>query len=62
MRFVSWPEVSEGYYVLHPDPITISNVALAMESGALFARKFDLEVNTDAECTDTDRLYGGQES
>lgn len=44
MRFVSWPVVSEGYYVLHPDPITNANVRLAMDSGALFARKFDLKV------------------
>lgn len=44
MRFVSWPVVSEGYYVLHPDPISGSNVISAMESGAIFARKFDLQV------------------
>lgn len=44
MRFVSWPIVSEGYYVLHPDPITNTNIGLAMDSGALFARKFDLKV------------------
>lgn len=44
MRFVSWPVVSEGHYVLHPDPITTNNVGFAMASGALFARKFDLEV------------------
>lgn len=44
LRFVSWPSVSEGHYVLHPDPITSDNVGEAMESGALFARKFDLEV------------------
>lgn len=43
-RFVSWPPVGEGYYVLHPDPITSANLGLAMQSGALFARKFDLEV------------------
>lgn len=33
--------------MLHPDPITSGvngNVNVAMESGALFARKFDLEV------------------
>eukprot|EP00752_Nemacystus_decipiens_P018256 g16381.t2 len=48
LRFVSWPPVSEGHYVLHPDPITSGvdgNVNVAMESGALFARKFDLEVD-----------------
>lgn len=45
LRFVSWPSVSEGHYVLHPDPITNGNVGEAMQSGALFARKFDLEVS-----------------
>lgn len=44
LRFVSWPPVSEGHYVLHPEPITGGNVGDAMQSGALFARKFDLEV------------------
>eukprot|EP00903_Cladosiphon_okamuranus_P019304 g17744.t1 len=51
LRFVSWPPVSEGHYVLHPDPITggvDGNVNVAMESGALFARKFDLEVSQEA--------------
>lgn len=46
---MSWPSVSEGHYVLHPDPITggpDGNVKLAMESGALFARKFDSKVGT----------------
>lgn len=44
---MSWPAVSEGHYVLHPDPITggiDGNLNMAMDSGALFARKFDLEV------------------
>lgn len=41
---MSWPDVSEGHYVLHPDPITGGNVGVAMQSGALFARKFDSEV------------------
>ena len=44
LRFVSWPPVSEGHYVLHPDPITRDNVDEAIQSGALFARKFDTEV------------------
>ena len=44
LRFVSWPPVSEGDYDLHPDPITRDNVDEAIQSGALFARKFDTEV------------------
>ena len=44
LRFVSCPPVSEGHYVLHPDPITRDNVDEAIQSGALFARKFDTEV------------------
>ncbi|CAM9341638.1 unnamed protein product [Ectocarpus fasciculatus] len=51
LRFVSWPDVSEGHYVLHPDPITggtSGNVNVAMDSGALFARKFDTKVSQEA--------------
>lgn len=44
MRFVSWPDVGEEFYVLHPDPITAANVGPALGSGALFARKFDYKV------------------
>ncbi|CAN0083954.1 unnamed protein product, partial [Ectocarpus sp. 8 AP-2014] len=51
LRFVSWPDVIEGHYVLHPDPITggaSGNVNVAMDSGALFARKFDTKVSQEA--------------
>ncbi|CAN0471159.1 unnamed protein product [Ascophyllum nodosum] len=48
LRFVSCPPVSEGHYVLHPDPITRDNVDEAIQSGALFARKFDTEVSKGA--------------
>lgn len=48
LRYVFWPVVGEDYYVLHPDPITESNVQLAIDSGGLFARKFDLKVGVDA--------------
>lgn len=58
LRFVSWPSVSEGHYVLHPDPITNGNVGEAMQSGALFARKFDLEVNYTSKYDRFSRLGG----
>ncbi|CAM9862854.1 unnamed protein product, partial [Sphacelaria rigidula] len=48
MRFVSWPDVGEEFYVLHPDPITAANVGPALGSGALFARKFDYKVSQNA--------------
>ncbi|CAM9851846.1 unnamed protein product, partial [Pylaiella littoralis] len=51
LRFVSWPSVPKGHYVLHPDPMTggkDGNINIAMDSGALFARKFDLEVSQEA--------------
>ncbi|CAM9458612.1 unnamed protein product [Ectocarpus sp. 13 AM-2016] len=51
LRFVSWPDVIEGHYVLHPDPITggtSGNVNVAMNSGALFARKFDTKASQEA--------------
>ncbi|CAN0460592.1 unnamed protein product, partial [Ascophyllum nodosum] len=48
LRFVSCSPVSEGHYVLHPDPITRYNVDEAIQSGVLFARKFDTEVSKGA--------------
>ena len=47
--------------MLHPDPITSGvdgNVNVAMESGALFARKFDLEVRSIALENAAVRLSG----
>ena len=44
LRLVSCSPVSEGHYVLHPDPITRYNVDEAIQNGVLFARKFDTEI------------------
>ncbi|CAN0180427.1 unnamed protein product, partial [Discosporangium mesarthrocarpum] len=45
LRYVAWPWVGEGHYVLHPNPITPGNLAAARNSGGFFARKFTLEVS-----------------
>lgn len=58
---MSWPEVREGFYVLHPDPITLESVSSAIDSGALFARKFDVEVSHTSHETFSPIQAGGMQ-
>ncbi|CAM9333771.1 unnamed protein product [Phaeothamnion confervicola] len=53
LRQINWPQLLRGQtYRLHPKPISADQVFTFLSSGALFARKFDLEVPASAAAMD----------
>lgn len=64
LRLVNWPYFDpETEWVLHPDPVQSKHVPKLMNSGALFARKFELGTSdrawSDIEGLLSEKVGGG---